>query len=738
MFGYSSVFGSHVPRGGPLNLPLIGLGVDDQTHLLTTGRTKSYDSIDTAQDHGDPVYGKLDMPEVSFAKDVLYWGHYPIADLEYILDSRISIGLRAWTPFIPGYLKDSMIPGVIFEVHMRNPTLENMDCSLAISFPGPTPDEAGVAKIERRKVDSGGESNVSGVTVGNSMASYALGSIGFQTVRVGGGLGVDGKAWAEIGRTLPSVNVESNDLSSSVAVDVSVGSGEEIVVRFVLSWHCPNWRAGGHPSDTKTDSYKHMYSTKWINSLDPTLRLAKDHRSLLRRVLDWQQVIYDEESLPVWLRQSLVNILHLITEDGMWAARQSPDLEWTRLEDGLFGMNESPRGCPQIECSPCSWLGNIPLVYFFPELALSTLRGYKKYQDNEGCPPWIFGGITMDTPPCGMTTPSRGYQVAQNVITYVDLVNRYWLRTADQSFLKEFYPSIKKTMDFTMKMNTGTDGLISFPDHRVSVPHEDYPNAVPVWETEGFEWIEWYGMSPHIGGMRLAQVLIVKNMATALGDDEYALQCQRWFDKGSKSLEDKLWSGDYYITFWDPDKQLKMDGMFAYQLDGQWMADFHGIPNVFREDRIDKTLQTIKQSAATQSPHGVVNFVNADGSPMKRNQDFIHNNQMATDFFTPEAMILGMTYIYRGQLGFGLDLVRRTLESVEILQKNTWDQPNIINGTTGKARFGNDYYQNLMLWSLPAAMVSQDLSGPCNPGGLVNRVIQAGNGNARPFATCLV
>jgi hypothetical protein len=95
-------------------------------------------------------------------------------------------------------------------------------------------------------------------------------------------------------------------------------------------------------------------------------------------------------------------------------------------------------------------------------------------------------------------------------------------------------------------------------------------------------------------------------------------------------------------------------------------------------------------------------------------------------------MILGMTYIYRGHFGFGLDLVRRTLEAVEVLQKNTWDQPNIIDGTTGKARFGNDYYQNLMLWSLPAAMMGQDLSGPCKPDGLVERVIQAGNATTCP------
>ena len=169
-----------------------------------------------------------------------------------------------------------------------------------------------------------------------------------------------------------------------------------------------------------------------------------------------------------------------------------------------------------------------------------------------------------------------------------------------------------------------------------------------------------------------------------------------------------------------------MDAIFANQLDGQWMTDFHGLAAAFREDRIDTVLETIKESSAKHSAYGAVNFCNADGSPMEPGQEFIQKNQAATDFFTPEAMILAMTYMYRRQRQYGLEFLRGTMTAVELLQKRTWDQPNIINGTTGAARFGNDYYQNLILWALPAALERGDLSSPCRPGGLVDRVIQAG------------
>ena len=41
---------------------------------------------------------------------------------------------------------------------------------------------------------------------------------------------------------------------------------------------------------------------------------------------------------------------------------------------------------------------NVPLNYFFPEAILSTLRGYKAYQFENGQPPWVFGGCTAANP----------------------------------------------------------------------------------------------------------------------------------------------------------------------------------------------------------------------------------------------------------------------------------------------------------------------------------------------------
>ena len=82
-------------------------------------------------------------------------------------------------------------------------------------------------------------------------------------------------------------------------------------------------------------------------------------------------------------------------------------------------------------------------------------------------------------------------------------------------------------------------------------------------------------------------------------------------------------------------------------------------------------------------------------------------------------------YPFEGEREFGLELCRRCWASI-IQTGLAWDQPNIIKGDTGERVYGGDYYQNMMLWTVPAAAAGQDLREFCGPGGLVDRVIKAG------------
>lgn len=716
--GYCSIFDSHVPRRGPLNLPFLGVSAGDCTWVLTTQEIKG----------------------VKNANEIHYWGHYPVADLEYEMDAPVSVGLRAWAPFVPGDVITSTLPCIIFEVHLRNAGQEPQKGSLAFSFPGPTKEDCGGSYACRRQAVEG---NCNGVIVAtkkeNPELSYAL-CVVDEKARVGGEIGMDGGKWSIIGASLPPQGPDH--LGASLAVDFQLQPMETKIVRFILSWCAPYFLGGGGYFRTDAPAFmgivdplsppcanvcSHMYAKYHPDSLKSAQQVAQGHQALLKRILAWQQVVYTDTRLPIWLRESLVNVLHLITEDGLWAQAKPPIGDWCRQEDGIFAMDESPRSCHQMECIPCSFMGNWPLVYFFPELALSTLRAYKAYQFPDGQAPWNFGALT---------NPSRGLkgqfkdgtlikpQITLDGPCYVDMVDRLWLRTGNREILKEFYASVKKNTIFTMNLRPG-----SGPAGIISMPADNY----------GWDWYEHcdiFGMCSHVGGIHLANLRMAERMALEMDDKEFAGQCRLWIKQGSGMLEEHLWNEKCYLFYNELETGRKSDMVAAFQLDGEWMAAFHGLAGVFRPDRVAATLATIKQTSMALTDKGVVVFINPDGSPIEGVNDVPlcepgkkGYNKVgywgAYGIATPATLLLAMTYMYNDAKDVGLELVRRHFREMVCNQGWTWDMPVLFNGKA-VGQYGTDYYQNMLLWALPAAMEGKDLRSPCEPGGLVERIIEAG------------
>ena len=242
----------------------------------------------------------------------------------------------------------------------------------------------------------------------------------------------------------------------------------------------------------------------------------------------------------------------------------------------------------------------------------------------------------------------------------------------------------------------------------------------------GTEWFEapepgWCGMTAHVGGLHLAQLRIAERMAKLAGDEPFAKQCAEWIEAGAKSMNEKLWTGSYYLNYLEPETKRRSDLIFGYQLDGQWITD-HPRPGQRLAGRPRENHAGHDQAcniAATK--YGAVNYVGPDGKPAKV------GGYGTYSYFPPEALMLAMTYMYDGEQEFGLELARRVWHNLVCIQGYTWDMPNIMRGDvdTGERTYGNDYYQDLMLWSMPAAIAGQDFGAPAKPNGLVQRMIQA-------------
>ena len=195
-------------------------------------------------------------------------------------------------------------------------------------------------------------------------------------------------------------------------------------------------------------------------------------------------------------------------------------------------------------------------------------------------------------------------------------------------------------------------------------------------------------------------------------------------------MNEKLWTGSYYLNYLEPETNSRSDLIFGYQLDGEWITDHHGLPSALPADRVKRTLATIKRGNIAATKYGAVNYVAADGKPSKV------GGYGTYSYFPPEALMLAMNFMYEGEKEFGLELARKVWDNIECTQGYTWDMPNIMRGDvdTGERTYGNDYYQDLMLWSLPAAAEGKDFGAPAQPGGLVDRMIQAARRETSPLS----
>ena len=743
VYGFSSIFhpssrhpiqeNGRIPRKLPDIRPFLGLAVGETTWVLAMQEMMDGGEIPWCSEpymlepRGEkaPTFTVAcpRLEGVRAAQEIQYWGHYPVADMEFETDAPISVGLRAWAPFIPVDAAASNIPAAVFEVRLRNVSDQLQEGTIAFSFPGPDAQEARAGEFTRYPL----EEDFRGVLVSSSSGvSYVLGVLDDETVRFGGSLSGTPDGWCGIADALPQPSFREDqgtklysDPGCSVAVAFAVESGEEKAVRFLLTWYAPVWEGARNtdvsfPEELRlaarwtggTNGYTEMYAARYGSAVDVARRMALEHESLLARVLAWQNVVYTEENLPVWLRDSLVNNLALIAEDSHWAQARSPLGDWCH-PGGMFLLNESPRGCPHMACIPCDWYGNLPIVFFFPELALPNLLAFQRYQREDGEVPFAIGRIG-DLP--DMATPEYSWQVSLNGTCYVDMVDRLWQRTDDDDILRTFYESVKRCNTFTMNLRKGPGGVISMPE---------------VGGMEWFEFGEWAGMASHMGGLRLAQLRIVERMAEAVGDGDYAEQCRQWFADGSRAMEEEMWADGYYLNFYEKGTEKRSDDVMGYQLDGEWAAKYHGLPGVFQSERVKTALETIRRCNIALTPEvGAANFARPDGSPLDTESEVAAYGLYA--MFPPELVVLAMTYMYAGEKEFGLDLARRHWENLVLRQRHPWDLPNIVRGDLGTRVFGTDYYQNMMLWAMPAAIEGQDIRESVAPGGLIDRMMEAG------------
>ena len=468
-------------------------------------------------------------------------------------------------------------------------------------------------------------------------------------------------------------------------------------VRFVFAWHSPYWRDSGR------EPHVHQYAARCENAASVAEDALSRFDSLLGRVLAWQNAIYRTD-LPAWLRDGLVQSLYSLSKNTVWIAKTRKDEWWD--ETGWFTHNESHTGCPITETMVCRMHGHMPALFFYPELERSSLEAFKHFQISDGEIPFSYG---MNT---SMRDPRYHCQHPLNSGQYAQMIYRLYLRTGDRDLLARFYESAKRAIRYQYALDDDGDGLVNDQAH---------VQPTELWPANQFYDIwPWWGTSAYVAGIWLATLSCGEAMAQAMNDTAFAAECADWLKRGKAAYEDKLWNGEYYRLWHDPanisGEGPDCDVSLGNQLMAQWCAKIAGLDDILPAGQIQSALGAVERLNMGATEHGLVNGVNPDGSRYvskpdpERFPDILPNNDHSTQVFVGENLCAAMNFIYHSQPETGLEIARRIYEAVALTSRTPWKQHCLIDADTGLPVWGEDYYSNMVIWSLPMACANQDIA----------------------------
>ncbi|KAG5667295.1 hypothetical protein PVAND_015281 [Polypedilum vanderplanki] len=173
---------------------------------------------------------------------------------------------------------------------------------------------------------------------------------------------------------------------------------------------------------------------------------------------------------------------------------------------------------------------------------------------------------------------------------YINETNgKIYLMDAKQ-YLRDMYEVCKIVMDKTIEFDADNDGII-----------ENSNSADQTYDT----WV-MSGPSIYCGGLFLASLHVMSVMASIMDEPNDAVKYQEMLEKGKKSIEEKLWNGNYYKFDTSGTNNIMSD-----QMCGHWYLRCSGFDyEIFPKENVRKSLRTIFDNNVMKFCEGQMGAVN--------------------------------------------------------------------------------------------------------------------------------
>ena len=504
-----------------------------------------------------------------------------------------------------------------------------------------------------------------------------------------------------------------DDPNASLCVKTEIGPHSSESVTFLITWHFPNrmtWTpqeassadCGCEGGECATDPNRigNYYTTQYEDAWDVAMKTTASLNDLEKRTVEFVKTFCASDLPQVVKEAALYNLSTLRTQTCF------------RTEDGYFygweGCNDDG-GCCEGSCTHV-WNYEQATAFLFGELALKMREVELIHATND------IGHMTFRVNLPIAHALDWGMAAADGQMGCLIKLYRDWQLSGDDNALKRLWPQARKALEFCWiegGWDADKDGVMEGCQH----------NTMDV---------EYYGPNPQMGIWYLGALRAAQEIATYLGESEFASTCSDLFTSGSTWLDANLFNGEYYehevrppktddaiakgiriipeaINLEQSEFQLGA-GCLVDQLVGQFLAHVCGLGYLVEEKNVKTTLASVlkynfKENFYDHFNHHRSYVLNDESGlimatyPRGRRPliPFPFFNEAMTGFEYTAA--IGM--LYEGKIEEGLKCIAAIRDRYNGKKRNPFDE----------AECGHHYARAMASWAAILALTGFDYSG---------------------------
>jgi non-lysosomal glucosylceramidase len=465
--------------------------------------------------HGSPS----PQPGLPRFRDCVFSAAYPFARIE-LADPAVplQVAIEVVNPLVPGDADASGHPAVLYRVRLVNQTRVRQNVSVAGNLPNLIGARPGTTFVHEPHQDGsvllGSNPRRDGSAADGTIALHTPGraASSFRTCWLdapgGDALAEFWDDFSQDGAVRDHPRNDRDPVGSLVLSEV-LEPGAEATLDFVLAWHFPYRRAW---TDGMVGNH---YTTLAADAGECARTFGRALPGLLHESATFVRSVIDL-GMPAAMTDAALSNLSVLKSNTVFRSADGRFYGWEGTEnDGgsCFG------NCTHV------WNYEYATIALFPELAWSMRRTeFEDSLDDRGMMAFRAGL------PRHLEGTAWGYAAADGQMGSILRFYRTWRRTGDDVRARELWPAVRRALEFAWiegGWDADRDGVMEGCQHTTMD-------------------VEYYGPSPEVQSWYLAALAAAAELATFMGELEFASYCRQLLNSGCRWMDEHLFNGEYY------------------------------------------------------------------------------------------------------------------------------------------------------------------------------------------------